>query len=650
MGQLIRSRTVRVALLLALFCLHAAALPRDLVSSSPGQVSECEGHEADACGVCGGDGSSCEVISGTFSRSILSVGYHKILEIPPGAQDIEIQETTKSRNYLALFTGDGTPLINGNWAIDRPGALSSAGTLLTYRRPNEIRSRTGESITAPGPTTQELHVYVIYQQPDPSVHYRYILPRENIPSPQPAPPTHDHLGVTMGLHTVEGNGFTLDSNGNGNSVGGVHPNQVPSDPLPSPTAADAAGTQLHPELLSPYGWRRTGSTLCSATCGSGRRWGVFSCVEQETAVLVPDDLCEHSQPPVQEENCNTQPCPGFWDVGEWSECSKSCGPGAQHRQVLCRRPLGNGSVGTASAWHCRHLEQPETAASCQLKICSEWQIRSDWTSCSVPCGLGRRTRDVKCVDNLGDVVADEECNMRLRPEDARNCDMGPCARSWFLTRWSDRCSAECGGGSRSREVVCLMNHISSLPLDSCGDERPEDLTPCDLGPCQDKPDWYTGTWGQCSSECGIGTQSRSVVCLLHTNGSFEVTEPSDCAHLPRPPETQPCQIKRCGAKWYVTEWSTCSRSCEGGYQVREVHCLADDLTKSNACDPFLMPDDRNECNTQPCLPETDENCKDMYFNCNMVVQASLCVYSYYKTACCASCLRVSWREAGLSIR
>ncbi|XP_036407785.1 thrombospondin type-1 domain-containing protein 4-like [Megalops cyprinoides] len=643
-------RTACVAFLaLCCCCLRSGALPWDTVAKgSPGEDSGCEGHQVDACGVCEGDGSSCEVVSGTFSRSTLSVGYHKILEIPVGAKNIKIQELTKSRNYLAILTRDGESVISGSWAIDRPGVFFAAGTQLTYRRPNEIRSRAGESIAAPGPTTQELHVYVIYQQPDPSVSYQYILPRVTTHNSQPAPPSHIlPLGETMGLHTIEGEGFSLlDNNGNENS----HPNQVPSDPLLSPTT-ESPGAQVGPEQLSPYGWKRTGSTLCSATCGTGRHQSVFSCVELETSVPVPDSLCEHTQRPVpQEEDCNTQLCPAFWDVGEWSECSKSCGPGTQHRQVLCRQPLANGSVVPAGPRRCRHLEQPETSASCQLKICSEWQIRSEWTSCSVPCGVGQSVRDVKCVDNLGDVVPDEDCNMKLRPEDLRNCDMGPCARSWFFTHWSDRCSAECGEGIRSRTVVCLMNHISSLPLEGCGDERPDDRMPCDLGPCQHKPDWYTGPWGQCSSECSTGTQSRSVVCLLHSNGSFEVAPPSDCAHLPRPADTQQCHLKRCGAKWYVTEWSSCSRSCEGGYQVREVRCLADDMTESRGCDPFLMPEDREECNTQPCVPEIDESCQDMYYNCNVVVQASLCVYSYYRTACCASCRRVSGREGGLPRR
>lgn len=41
----------------------------------------------------------------------------------------------------------------------------------------------------------------------------------------------------------------------------------------------------------------------------------------------------------------------------------------------------------------------------------------------------------------------------------------------------------------------------------------------------------------------------------------------------------------------------------------------------------------------------DENCRDKYFNCNVVVQARLCVYDYYKTTCCASCSRVAHKQS-----
>lgn len=59
-----------------------------------------------------------------------------------------------------MQTQSGVSIINGNWVIDRPGIFTAVGTQFTYRRPNEIRSRIGESITAPGPLTDDLHVYV----------------------------------------------------------------------------------------------------------------------------------------------------------------------------------------------------------------------------------------------------------------------------------------------------------------------------------------------------------------------------------------------------------------------------------------------------------------------------------------------------------
>ncbi|MGH0137781.1 UNVERIFIED_CONTAM: hypothetical protein FKN15_025200 [Acipenser sinensis] len=188
--------------------------------------------------------------------------------------------------------------------------------------------------------------------------------------------------------------------------------------------------------------------------------------------------------------------------------------------------------------------------------------------CSVPCGVGQRTRDIKCVDNLGDVVDEEECNLNLKPEDSENCDAGPCARSWFLTEWSERCSAECGNGTQTRGVVCLMNHISSLPLEGCGNEKPMESKPCNFGLCNEKVEWFTGPWDQCSTECGNGTKSRSVVCLKRSNISLVVVEPFECSRLEKPPTENNCYLKKCGAKWFTTEWSA------PGYRNGSVPCSA----------------------------------------------------------------------------
>ncbi|KAF6352568.1 thrombospondin type 1 domain containing 4 [Rhinolophus ferrumequinum] len=614
----------------------------------------------DKCGVCGGDNSGCQVVSGVFKHALTSLGYHRVVEIPQGATKINITEMHKSNNYLALRSRSGRSIINGNWAIDRPGKYEGGGTMFTYKRPNEISSTAGESFLAEGPTNEILDVYMIHQQPNPGVHYEYVIMGTNAISPQvpphrrPGEPFNGQL-VTEGRSHEEGE--EKDRNEKEDVRGGApeiftsesvqtfpvrHPDRFSSHrpdnvvpPAPQP-----------PRRSRDHNWKQLGTTECSTTCGKGSQYPIFRCVHRNTHEEVPESYCDSSMKPTpEEEPCNIFPCPAFWDIGEWSECSKTCGLGMQHRQVLCRQVYANRSL-TVQPYRCQHLDKPETTSTCQLKICSEWQVRTDWTSCSVPCGVGQRTRDVKCVSNIGDVVDDEECNMKLRPSDIENCDMGPCAKSWFLTEWSERCSAECGAGMRTRSVVCMTNHISSLPLEGCGNNRPAEATPCDNGPCTGKVEWFAGSWSQCSIECGSGTQQREVICVRKNADTFEVLDPYDCSFLERPPSQQSCHLKPCGAKWFNTEWSMCSKSCQGGFRVREVRCLSDDMTLSNLCDPQLKPEEKESCNPQDCVPEVDENCKDRYYNCNVVVQARLCVYNYYKTACCASCTRVANRHPG----
>ncbi|XP_025328078.1 thrombospondin type-1 domain-containing protein 4 isoform X1 [Canis lupus dingo] len=615
----------------------------------------------DKCGVCGGDNTGCQVVSGVFKHALTSLGYHRVVEIPQGATKINITEMYKSNNYLALRSRSGRSIINGNWAIDRPGKYEGGGTMFTYKRPNEISSTAGESFLAEGPTNEILDVYMIHQQPNPGVHYEYVIMGTNIISPQvpphrrPGEPFNGQL-VTDGRSQEERE--DKEETEEKEDVRGGAPEVFTSESAQTFPVRHPDGFSSHrPDNLVPavpqpprrgrdHNWKQLGTTECSTSCGKGSQFPIFRCVHRNTHKEVPESYCDSSMKPTpEEEPCNIFPCPAFWDIGEWSECSKTCGLGMQHRQVLCRQVYANRSL-TVQPYRCQHLEKPETTSTCQLKICSEWQIRTDWTSCSVPCGVGQRTRDVKCVSNIGDVVDDEECNMKLRPNDIENCDMGPCAKSWFLTEWSERCSAECGAGVRTRSVVCMTNHISSLPLEGCGNNRPTEATPCDNGPCTGKVEWFAGSWSQCSVECGSGTQQREVICVRKNTDTFEVLDPYECSFLEKPPSQQSCHLKPCGAKWFNTEWSMCSKSCQGGFRVREVRCLSDDMTLSNLCDPQLKPEEKESCNPQDCVPEVDENCKDRYYNCNVVVQARLCVYNYYKTACCASCTRVAARHAG----
>lgn len=84
-----------------------------------------------------------------------------------------------------------------------------------------------------------------------------------------------------------------------------------------------------------------------------------------------------------------------------------------------------------------------------------------------------------------------------------------------------QCSAECGLGVRTRGVLCLTNHISSLPLEGCGSERPTDSQACNNGPCENRIEWFTGPWSQVRPGQEVGPRWTGLpkVCLqVCTNG------------------------------------------------------------------------------------------------------------------------------------
>lgn len=101
---------------------------------------------------------------------------------------------------------------------------------------------------------------------------------------------------------------------------------------------------------------------------------------------------------------------------------------------------------------------------------------------------------MKCVSNIGDVVDDEECNMKFWLNDIENCDMGFCVKSWFFIEWSERCLVECGVGVWICLVVCMINYVSSLFLEGCGNNWLVEVILCDNGFCMGKVEWFVGSW------------------------------------------------------------------------------------------------------------------------------------------------------------
>ena len=68
-------------------------------------------------------------------------------------------------------------------------------------------------------------------------------------------------------------------------------------------------------------------------------------------------------------------------VGEWSECSATCGIGRKTRQVACRQ-IHQGTKVARSVPHkkCKHQKRPAQVERCMIQQCkSRWKPVGTWS-------------------------------------------------------------------------------------------------------------------------------------------------------------------------------------------------------------------------------------------------------------------------------
>lgn len=133
---------------------------------------------------------------------------------------------------------------------------------------------------------------------------------------------------------------------------------------------------------------------------------------------------------------------------------------------------------------------PELNRTCtQTTECEYQWFSSQWSKCSADCGKGVQTRNVLCgkIDKDGVKPSEDEtkCDATEKPEISKECDSGKmCEGQWFTGPWND-CSKKCGGGKRSRKVLCIADGNSVAPA-KCGEETIEFATEdCNKEPCVD---------------------------------------------------------------------------------------------------------------------------------------------------------------------
>uniref|UniRef100_A0ABI7XWL5 ADAM metallopeptidase with thrombospondin type 1 motif 12 n=1 Tax=Felis catus TaxID=9685 RepID=A0ABI7XWL5_FELCA len=221
---------------------------------------------------------------------------------------------------------------------------------------------------------------------------------------------------------------------------------------------------------------------------------------------------------------STSSSPAYWVVGNWSECSTTCGLGAYWRSVECS---------TQRDSDCAALQRPDPAKRCHLRPCASWKV-GNWSKCSRNCSGGFQIREIQCVDSRDHrSLRPFHCQFLagIPPPLSMSCNMEPC-EEWQVEPWS-QCSRSCGGGVQERGVICLGGLCDWT-------KRPTSTAPCNSHPCCH---WATGNWDLCTASCGGGFQKRTVHCVSSEDNTTE--DRCVCDHEARPPEVQKCSLQAC---------------------------------------------------------------------------------------------------------
>ncbi|MBN3289564.1 ATS7 metalloproteinase, partial [Polypterus senegalus] len=271
-------------------------------------------------------------------------------------------------------------------------------------------------------------------------------------------------------------------------------------------------------------------------------------------------------------------------------------------------------------------DQPSTSLGFpEVNVTVFWRT-GNWSTCSTTCGLGAIWRTVECGTG-----SDADCDVSKKPAPARRCYLRPCSM-WHVGNWS-KCSSNCGGGLRTREVHCVDSREQRLlrPFHCQAIEhKPPTSTVCKTEPCLE---WYSSSWSECSEVCGHGQQERFVTC----------PEFGRCNENNQPNITRSCNTHPC-TKWVVGSWGQCSATCGGGLQRRLVKCLntktGETEEDSDKCSHDSWPENTQKCNTQECNNMEPKPCHRDRLTlgfCQTLKLLGRCKLPTVKEQCCQSC-------------
>lgn len=314
-------------------------------------------------------------------------------------------------------------------------------------------------------------------------------------------------------------------------------------------------------------------TKCSKSCGQGFSFRTRSI---KTASANNGAKC----PKLDDFRiCNTGHCPS--DCAQeplvCGQCSKTCGGGTK---VCTRKTITVPTFGGKSCGPNKFIQK------CNFRVCAHDCVAGPlgaWDACSKTCGQGGirfRRRTLVVAPKAGgkrcpDMVESAACFVKACPIDCQ------------VSQWESwaACSKTCGYGSKTRQRRVLLDAL--LAGKPCPPLR--ETAECKDSMCPSSCDVSSWSqWAPCSKSCGSGTKLR-----LRT-----VTKAG--VHCPSLQQAEKCNTNSCYRDCKVgtwSNWSVCSRSCQGGVATRVRAIVHGPVAGGKLCPPVS---EANRCNQHVC--------------------------------------------------
>jgi hypothetical protein len=247
-------------------------------------------------------------------------------------------------------------------------------------------------------------------------------------------------------------------------------------------------------------------------------------------------------------------------------CTAECNGGYQWRtRDVLQEAMNGGRPLTGPQQEFQACNEHACNSDARDCLISDWE---DWGDCSsFNNGVRTRSRKIATYAERGG----SPCEGALRESTA--CNLDPVLASvpaLLMSDWMDwsTCSVTCGGGSKTRKrSVLTAGSGPTAPLEDLAACNTELCCP----ECEEDQDCVWGDWGDwsaCSQTCMGGERSRyrSVMTMAKNRGKPCTTRDSYVV--------QPCNIQACEAAQYCVwspweAWGACSATCGGGVRMRD---------------------------------------------------------------------------------